>query len=173
MLIFLDTEYTNMIDRDLISLAMVSEDGKHEIYIEINDFPRGKCSRFVNENVLPNLDKYQAQIATYASISQKLLAWFKTLPRSVMIGCDSIYDWDILKASLSGQYPENMKGRIDLRPMIDSGCFHDAVTKYHTLSGPWHHALHDARAHRIGWLAWMDSMKSSPKELPTYYLGHH
>ncbi|VEB42735.1 Uncharacterised protein [Chromobacterium violaceum] len=44
MLIFLDTEYTNMADRDLISLAMVSEDGKQEIYIEIEDFPKNAAA---------------------------------------------------------------------------------------------------------------------------------
>ena len=45
----------------------------------------------------------------------------------------------------------------DLRPLIDTSVYDRAVAHYHTHPDhPWHHALHDATAHRAGLLAWMD-----------------
>ncbi len=40
MLIFLDTEFTDFIDCDLISIGMVSEDGRHFFYAEREDYQR-------------------------------------------------------------------------------------------------------------------------------------
>lgn len=40
MLIFLDIEFTDFIDCELISIGMVSEDGKHVLYLEVQDFDR-------------------------------------------------------------------------------------------------------------------------------------
>jgi hypothetical protein len=48
MLIFLDTEYTDRSNIDLISLGLVSEDGKHEFYCERTDFEAGWCNAFVH-----------------------------------------------------------------------------------------------------------------------------
>lgn len=47
MLVFIDCEFTDFIDCELISLAMVSEDGRHNIYLELTDFDRTKCNAFV------------------------------------------------------------------------------------------------------------------------------
>ncbi|MDE1712006.1 3'-5' exoribonuclease (plasmid) [Chromobacterium amazonense] len=168
MLIFLDTEYTNMTERDLVSLAMVSEDGKQEIYIEIEDFPQERCSSFVERSVLPYLGQQPVHSVKLSELSQVLALWFAELPRSVFIGCDSIYDWEILIDILQNQRPVNLKGRVDLRPLIDSAEFHRAVENYHCDTKPWHHALHDARAHRTGWLAWMVSRSGKSHALPKY-----
>jgi len=40
MLIFLDIEFTDFVDCELISIGMVSEDGKHVLYLEVQDFDR-------------------------------------------------------------------------------------------------------------------------------------
>jgi len=42
MLIFLDTEFTDFIDCELISIGMVSEDGQHAFYAEVLDLDRAK-----------------------------------------------------------------------------------------------------------------------------------
>lgn len=47
MLVFLDTEFTDALDCDLISLAMVREDGQHELYLERSDYRDEWCSGFV------------------------------------------------------------------------------------------------------------------------------
>ncbi|MCW3478657.1 hypothetical protein OL229_03620 [Neisseriaceae bacterium JH1-16] len=56
--------------------------------------------------------------------------------------------------NLHGQRPGNLQGRVDLRPLIDFTEFHHAVESYHSPIRPWHHALYDARAHRIAWFAY-------------------
>lgn len=59
-----------------------------------------------------------------------------------------------------GDLPAQIAGRYDLRALIDTAVFNQAVCQYHAQPDqPWHHALHDAQAHRVGWLAWMDANK--------------
>jgi 3' exoribonuclease, RNase T-like len=162
VLIFLDTEYTDPLNCDLISIGMVSEDGQHELYLERSDYEHQWRSSFVHANVLlqlgnagPAVDRQQ--------LAAQLTMWFSTLPRSVTIACDSVTDWNLLLNALDDVRPSNLTDRYDLRGHIDSSVFHHAVVRYHERNGPWHHALHDARAHRHGWLAWHDSKKAIPK----------
>jgi len=159
MLVFLDTEYTDAIDCDLISVGMVSQDGKHELYLERADYRAEWCNSFVQAAVLPQLagaghalDRHQFAL--------RLAAWFATLPRSVQIGCDSFTDWELLLDALGDVRPPNLVSRYDLRSLVDSSSFHHAVVAYHERHGGWHHALHDARAHRYGWMAWADKRKA-------------
>ena len=155
MLIFLDTEFTDFIDCELISIGMVSEDGKHVLYLEVQDFDRTKCNNFVQSAVLSNLDQVDGVMVRNADVETRLRDWFASLPRSVTIACDSQHDRDLLADALDGEFPKNLTGWYDLRPLIDTSVFHKAVTAYHTPEKPWHNALHDAHAHRAGWMAWM------------------
>jgi hypothetical protein len=159
MLIFLDTEYTDAVNCDLISIGMVSEDGQHELYVERSDYQAEWCNSFVHAAVLPQLGG-NCQALDRHQLAVRLLEWFATLPRSVTIGCDSFTDWELLLDAMAGERPINISGRYDLRGHIDSSVFHHAVVRYHEHNGPWHHALHDARAHRHGWLAWQDDRKA-------------
>lgn len=55
--VFLDCEFTNFDQPKLISIALVTEDGKHSFYAELTDtYKYADCSEFVIENVLPLLD---------------------------------------------------------------------------------------------------------------------
>ena len=56
MLIFLDTEFTKFSYPDLISLALVAEDGR-EFYAERTDYRQNECSAFVQETVLGPLQE--------------------------------------------------------------------------------------------------------------------
>lgn len=159
MLIFLDTEYTDALSCDLISIGMVSEDGQHELYLERSDYQVAWCNSFVHAAVLPQLGCAGSPLDRQ-QLSARLVAWFATLPRSVTIACDSFTDWELLLDAMDDVRPANLAGRYDLRGHIDSSVFHHAVVRYHERSGPWHHALHDARAHRHGWLAWQDERKA-------------
>lgn len=157
MLIFLDTEFTNLADRELISIGMVSEDGQHAFYRESLDFALESCSSFVKALVLPLLGQYDRVTVPAIQLPAQIRDWFSTLPRSVVIACDSEWDWQILGEVIGRPLPANITGRFDLRPLIDTTAFHRAVCHYHDRPGrPWHHALHDAHAHRSGWLAWND-----------------
>ena len=117
------------------------------------------CNRFVHNNVLPHLGS--------AGMSRECLAralreWFDTLPRQVYFACDSFIDVQLV-LSLLGERPANlMTSWLDLRPLIDTSVYHNAVEAFHTPDRPWHHALHDAAAHRSAWLVWMDLNKAAP-----------
>lgn len=156
MLYFLDTEYA---DTQLVSLALVSEDGRQELYVELYPLPEPDCcSRFVVNEVLPLLSGNQiSRGEAAAAIFQFLSAG----PRKTIIACDDETDLRLLRGLLP-EWPVNvMSGRHDLRPLIDTTVFHDAVCAFHNQNQqPWHHALYDARALRAGWLAWMDSQKA-------------
>lgn len=152
MLIFLDTEFTDFIDCDLISIGMVSEDGKYELYEERSDFCTAWCNQFVRAAVLPQLGK-AAPALDREHLKARLFMWFAALPPSVTLACDSFTDWELLLDALDGSPPPNLSGRYDLTGHLTLHAFHNAVTHYHKNVGPWHHALHDARAIRLGWLA--------------------
>lgn len=159
MLIFLDTEFSDFIDCELISIGMVSEDGQHECYLEVQDFDRAKCNSFVQSAVWSQLGKFDDAKVSKQALPARLRDWFATLPRGITLACDSQHDRDLLADALDGRWPENLQGWFDLRPLIDTGVFDRAVTKYHTPERPWHHAFYDAHAHRAGWMAWMDANK--------------
>lgn len=158
MLIFLDTEYTNPVSRDLISIGLISEDGQHMFYGERSDFDERLCNDFVRSEVLPLLSGDRLSLG---QLRPALRAWFQRLPRRVEIACDSHIDFELLHTVLGEEIPTNLVGRFDLRSLIDSTVFHHAVCRFHDLPGqPWHHALEDAKAHRAGWMAWMDRRKT-------------
>jgi len=159
MLVFLDTEFTDSLDCELISIGMVS-DGRYELYLERADYPLEWCNSFVRAAVLPQLGQAQPAL-NRVQLMHRLAAWFAVLPRNVTIACDSFTDWELLLDALDEMRPTNLKDRFDTRTLDDSTVFHRAVAWYHDHRGPWHHALHDARAHRMGWLAWMDARKNT------------
>lgn len=153
MLVFLDTEFTDFIDFELISIGMVSEDGQHELYLEVQDFDRSKCNAFVQSAVWPQLGKSDDAKVTKAELQSRLRSWFATLPCGVTLACDSQHDRDLLADALDGEWPEILQGWFDFRSQIDVGVFNRAVAHYHTPDKPWHHALYDTQAHRAGWIA--------------------
>lgn len=154
MLVFLDTEYTDPVQIDLISIGMVAEDGSAEFYAERCDYPAEDCNAFVRVAVLPLLDAPAGQVLTRDELAMRLRAWFTTLPSEVAIGCDDRTDYELLVDALDGELPANIVGVLDVRQAMASKVFHQAACLYHSAPGqPWHHALHDAKAIRAGWLA--------------------
>ncbi|MHA6203980.1 hypothetical protein ACXU4B_06130 [Dyella soli] len=158
MLVFLDTEYTDEHRRDLVSIGMVTEDAQRSLYLERTDFSRTWCNHFVVANVLPHLGNDPVALCITPELGQRLHAWFQVLPRRVQLACDSPIDRDLLKTAMGGAMPANVNPLpYDLRPLIDTTVYDKAVARYHEHPAhPWHHALHDAYAHRAGWLAWTD-----------------
>ncbi len=153
MLVFIDCEFTDFIDCELISLAMVSEDGRHNIYLELTDFDRTKCNAFVQSAVCSQLGQLPAVRVCRTEMGERLRSWFATLPNGLILASDSQYDRDLLADALIGNWPANVVGWLDLRPLTNSLAFNAALTHYHSTDKPWHHALHDASANRAAWLA--------------------
>jgi len=161
VLIFLDTEFTDFTDCELISIGLVGEDDQHALYLEVQDFDRTKCNAFVQSVVWSQLGQFEGAVVRKTELRTRLREWFATLPGSVTIASDSQHDRDLLAQALGGQWPENFAGWFDLRPLIDTASFERAVAGYHTPDRPWHHAWYDVHANRAGWLALIDDRKSN------------
>lgn len=160
MLIFLDTEFTDLFDCELISIGMVSEDGQDLFYAERSDYRRAAVSDFVRLAVLPHLGQQAEAVCTRVELDARLWAWFATLPSHVQIACDSQQDLDLLWDAFGEGLPENLAPkRYEPAHLIDTTVLHAAVLNYEATQGCWHHALHDARANRAGWMAWVNAHK--------------
>jgi hypothetical protein len=144
--LFLDTEFTDFIDCDLISIGIVSEDGQ-EFYAERNDFDRAACSNFAHEAVLTQLGKDPACVGSSEEIRSALLKWLGQFQK-VEICVDYSTDWDLL-IDLCQRLPDHVTGRniaSDLDPI--------RIEQYWRKNGRRaHHALHDARANQFAFLA--------------------
>jgi len=140
--LFLDTEFTDFIDCDLISIGIVSDDGQ-EFYAERNDFDRTACSNFVHEAVLTQLGADPACVGSADEIRSALVQWLGGF-KQVEICVDFSTDWDLL-IDLCQQLPDHVTGR-NIGRELDPR----RVEQYWRENGRRaHHALHDARANRF------------------------
>jgi len=144
MVVFLDCEFTDFIDIELISIALVAEDGR-ELYIERSDFEVERCSAFAREAVLPRLGQPGVMVLDREQLRHAVEQWFAELPEAITLACDHQLDYELLVDALDGILPGNLTSRLDLRQL--GAPFQRAVFAYHAVPGQaWHHALHDARA---------------------------
>lgn len=139
---FIDTEFTSFERCQLISLAIVGENG-HEFYGECTDFDRSLCSEFVRASVLPQLEQIGERAWRFSELSKVLHAWIDCIPVSgrPVLCYDLDVDIELLRDLLGEQLPlgwtlECITSRIDNRRR--------AI--YYARHGGEHHALHDARA---------------------------
>ena len=102
MLIFLDTEFTDFVRPELISIALVSEDGR-EFYAERTDFQRDACNDFVRETVLPLLGRVPGAACSRLELTERLHEWFAQLPEPGTIVYDFGSDWLLLVAAILGR----------------------------------------------------------------------
>lgn len=163
MLIFLDAEYTRLSHpahaRKLLSVAPVAEDGGAEWYTELDGWVLADCDLWVQRHVLPLLTGSRL---SHDVARASLQDWFAERPRSVQAACDSDIDWSFLLGLLCDRPSNLTTQRHDLAPLIDTPSYNNTLTAYFDQGHPEHHTLHDARAYRLGWLAWMDSRKPMP-----------
>lgn len=155
MLLFLDTEFTDFIDIDLISIGLVSEDGRATFYAERIDYRREAASDFVREAVLPHLGQQPEDSCSREELTRRLYEWLRGFPATLQIACDSTHDRDLLWDALEDGLPPNLEPTVlKLAWQSEDRVFNEAVYKYHDQPGrPRHHALHDAQSLRHGWLA--------------------
>jgi hypothetical protein len=160
MLVFLDTEFTDFIDCELISLGLAAADGR-DFYAEVSDYDTQSCNAFVRAAVLPKLGRDPGQIFRRSELGPAVRRWLLALGEPVHFACDNSTDWDLLVDLFDGELLSNVQGRYDLSTMVSSPIFQKGVCEYHASPGrPWHHALHDACALRAGWLLLADGNAS-------------
>lgn len=163
MLIFLDTEFTDFAKPDLISIALVSEDGR-EFYAERTDYHRDACNDFVRETVVPLLGRVPGATCNRDELTRRLHVWFEQLSEPATIVFDFAGDWQLLsKAMLSRDQqstPTNFGEPLHLgNSSITHPLFEQALNFTYTQDWPPHHALADARALMAGYRAWRTAME--------------
>ncbi len=144
---FLDTEFTGFDTFQLISLAIVGEDGR-EFYGECSDFQMSLCSDFVRSVVVPNLGRLPGRSMPAEMLREDLSSWLRAIPlRPRPVLCyDFARDMDLFERLLGGALPIGWKVE-DVAQKIDGArraAFLENV-------GIQHHALHDARANAFAY----------------------
>ena len=158
MLVFLDTEFTDFTNPDLISLALVSENGR-EFYAERADYRREDCNDFVRQEVLPLLGRVPGAACTHSELTERVRTWFECLPEPATLVFDFEGDWLLLADAWLGLHhreaPANVGDKLHLsNHTITHPIFEAALNRVFTQHWPPHHALADARALMAGYRAW-------------------
>lgn len=141
--VFIDTEFTDFVDPQLISIGLVAETGE-EFYAEL-PYDIQACSAFVRETVLPLLgyapDAEVSKDVLYAKITE----WLRIVrSRSdvIEICYDYQTDWDLFYDVLGGQVPAWC-----MRRLVADRIGELLRYEFHQKNRlPEHHALNDARA---------------------------
>lgn len=157
MILFLDTEFTGLGQRwpRLISIGLVSEDGQYAFYAELAaEGYIDKCAPWVRENVLPLLEGGD-RIMQPDELRQRLAEWIGALGavRIAVDGGNSL-DFSFLRSTLV-PWPANVDGKPEILLFdADRGeRFINAMEKSFAEGLRRHHALDDAKANRLGWIA--------------------
>jgi len=161
LLIFVDTEFTDLkSDKPaLLSIGMITGDGQHEFYAEIPEgdgWTRSDCADFTIDEVLPLMWGREYEVPA-AELPQRIRTWLESLSGVHQIAADNQVEIRFLDQLLGKGWPANLKDEwIHIGNMVGSPAFTKATEAYYNLheDGKQHHALVDARANRVGWLAW-------------------
>ncbi|MBN3761226.1 3'-5' exoribonuclease [Burkholderia sp. Ac-20365] len=139
---FVDTEFTSFEDHQLISVAIVSEDGR-EFYAERTDFDLNACSDFVRAVVVPQLGQMPGRAMRLEQLRAELREWLRAVPGrpKPVLSYDYTGDLELVEALLGGGLPagwrhENISAKLDQA----------RLAAYVAEHGGEHHALYDARA---------------------------
>lgn len=173
--VFLDTEFTDFVNIDLISIGLVASDGS-EFYGENLDFDKSLSSFWVKDNIYPllNASKYGMK---RSELSARLWQWFDDLPcEFVIITIDYQTDYELMLDLFGDEkHPkiigvqlinQNIYSSIDrqISHMHGSDADYQVTVKrvvaefqnhmldyFFTTKQPRHHALADAQANKIAY----------------------
>jgi len=157
--LFLDTEFAEPAGVNLVSLALVSEDGQHEFYVERDPLPANP-SDFVRESVYPLLERGSAALPDL-ELTTRLRAFLSQFP-SPHILADHPSDLRLLRNAIDGfAMPASQTRWSGLMPhyestQMDRGDGLGAMVEFWFQADPErgarrHHALVDANALRWAW----------------------
>ena len=184
---FLDTEWADPMGSELVSLALVSEDGAHRFYAERESLPATPTD-FVRAVVYPLLDRGKAAMSDQA-MTTGLRAFLGGDPEPIVLA-DYPNDLALLKYVLAGfDLPDDQAAACGPIPqpvmtrMLKEGAtgllIEDYFEAHPEARARRHHALVDAQALRMAWLVvtgrvdapeWartMNMLRIRPKRPPT------
>lgn len=149
MLAYLDTEFTDFVSQQLISLGVVCVDGA-EFYIEIEDYPRFIESQFVKDTVVPLLQRGKFCLPE-SKAAVEFCIWLAERPEPLVFVIDYGGDYE-LAMRLLRDFTEPNPGYEFIHHILGPDItaidvYQDAKTLYFTEHDKrQHHALVDARA---------------------------
>lgn len=171
MYFFIDTEFTDFRDCDLISLGLVSEDGNHEFYVEITDYKKEFESDFVKKNIVPLLDNAKYGM-TFNEAANALKNWIEKLPTDkIDVVFDYGGDWYLFVNLVTQNRPQKEIQGFEFKQaflhMLHQRGIHapnfiqdgfkelnKAIDAYFVdIDNRQHHSLVDAKSNRHGWIA--------------------
>jgi len=150
--LFLDTEFTDMLDCELLSIGIASDD-EREFYMERNDVDLARCSDFTKAAVLPQLGADPAAVGTEKEMGLRLKSWLRQFRPAapVLVSVDHPIDWELFTYLVRDEdtltVPSWLSGQ-SICAAIDA---RDVEIYWETHGRRAHHALHDARANRYAW----------------------
>lgn len=155
MLIFIDTEFTNFKQPELISIGLVTNDWQHEFYAEL-PVDKCQCSDFVIETVLPLLGTRTENQCTVKELKDRLFKWLEQFAHlDPQICYDYPGDWDLFCQALNEDVPGWLRGW-NIQQYINDLKRDDYFVLYGFAP---HHALNDAKANRHAFNSLPDTTK--------------
>lgn len=158
--VFIDTEFSDLVARPkLISIGLIDETGTRTFYAELSDtYEVSDCSEFTCETVLPLLEGAEVLMSRH-QLSRRLKDWLEAFNEPVQLATDSLaWDWPRIQELFSApkDWPANLKPQplpLTMNYLNDSDAFEATVEQAFADGLRRHHALDDAKANRLGWLA--------------------
>jgi hypothetical protein len=156
--IFIDTEFTNFTDTELISIGLVTECGNYEFYAEL-PVNRKQCSEFVIDVVLPLLGQDPKAECTLAELSPKLRTWLDQFKKQSPVICfDFQGDLELFCYALNDEIPPYLGFKNVYEYLNDL----KLELFYAESQLERHHALHDAKANRFAYVPEREFFEASP-----------
>jgi hypothetical protein len=158
--IFFDTEFTGLVvDPKLISIGLIDETGERTFYAEVSDtWHLEDVGDFARAAVLPLLEGGIALMPMH-ELTLCLRNWLKGFGEPVILATDSLaWDWAWMQEIFRepGSWPENVDGKpllLTMNYLNDYDAFDHQVERAFASGLRRHHALDDAKANRLGWIA--------------------
>lgn len=163
--VFFDTEFTDLHplkEPKLISVGLVSDDGR-EFYAELTDtYQIADCSDFVIANVLPLLEWKRGNHAASmleAQCASRLQVFIESLGEGeVVLRSDApSYDWPLVADMFNfyGCWPKNLRRKCGVIGFDNPNVWHrynaGLYEYWKAYAVEQHHALVDARSLRFAW----------------------
>ncbi|MDP1734434.1 MAG: 3'-5' exoribonuclease [Sulfuritalea sp.] len=169
-MVFYDCEFTDLSpDSALLSIGLVAADSDAELYIEIADADLRGSSDFVKEIVLPLFGRHAPEVLTRTASAARIETWLDIMrggdrQRQIQMIADSSWDWDHFLSLFPTRSPGEQAWTVEfnlvdrmVQHILDLGrpgrTLESAMATYHQQHGEQHHALVDARALKLGWMA--------------------
>lgn len=158
--IFFDTEFTTLSsEAKLISIGLVDQTGERKFYAELSDtWKLEDANTFVQTEVLPLLQGGK-NLRSMLQLSEDLSTWIASFGHSVVLATDSLaWDWSWIQVILEGQglWPGNLAKEpllLNMNYLVEYDRFVEAIERAFATGLRRHHALDDALANQVGWIA--------------------